>query len=513
MIKFKKAASLALCIVMAAGVLGGCGGKESSSSDGNLDMSIHLHIYDYCVFDDNWSIFKVAAEKTGITLHGTAVETISSSAQAFSTMLADKTLPDIICYNGTDLSKNGMKGALIPLEDLIEEHAPNIQKFFEDCPEAKVAATASDGHIYYIPGTLAQVDQKNLPSMGFFIRQDWLDKLNLETPKTVEDYYNVLKAFREQDPNGNGIKDEIPYFKRSGTLSDLYQLFGAKYDYYVTDSDEIAFGKMEDAYKNAVKELAKWYSEDIIDKEIFTRGEQSREQLLSSNLGGSTHDWFSSTASYNDKYTDFGLNFVPMTPPADINGEVKEEVGRSLLHGLGWGISKDNKDPVRTIEYFDFWLSEEGTMLHSFGIEGTDYTVENGEYKFADNVLNADGGVPAYLRNQGALVEFGAINMIDAELAGMNELARQGFNEYLNNGYIKPQMPTISYNEEEQNVIDANKTDISTFCNEQEQKWILGVEDVDSTWDSYIAQLKSMNVDEVLKVMNSAYTRYQSELN
>lgn len=491
----------------------GCGEKETTGGDENLDLSVHLHIYDYCVFDDDWAIFKEAEEKTGVALHGTAVETISSSAQAFSTMLADRTLPDIIAYTGDELKENGMQGALIPLEDLIEEHAPNIQKFFEECPEAKVAATATDGHIYYIPGTLAQPGLGNLPSMGFFIRQDWLDALGLETPTTVDEYYNVLKAFREQDPNGNGQQDEIPYFKRSGVLDDLYQLFGAKNSFYLNADGGISYGATEEAYKNAVKELAKWYSEGLIDKEIYTRGEQSREQLLSSNLGGSTHDWFSSTASYNDKYLGFGLNFVPMAPPADINGVVKEDIGRSILHGLGWGISKDNKNPERTMEYFDFWLSEEGTLLHSFGIEGKDYTVENGEYKFTPEVLNAEGGVPAYLRNEGAVVEFGAINRIEAELAGMNDLAKEGFNMYLDNGYVQPQMPSLGFTEEEQNVINAHLTDIQTFCKEQEQKWILGAEDVDATWDNYVATLQSMNLDQVVAAYNSAYVRYQQELN
>lgn len=510
--KFKKIGALGLAAVLGLGALSGCGAKQQTSTgDGAVEMDIFMHFYGYCVFDDDWDVFKVAAEKTGVTLHGTAVETVSDSAQAFSTMLAEKKLPDIICYMGNELKKNGERGALVPLEDLISEYAPNIQKFFEECPEAKVAATASDGHIYYIPGTLAPVDMKNLPSMGFFIRQDWLDKLGLSVPKTVDEYHDVLKAFREKDPNGNGKKDEIPYFDRKGALEELFQLFAAHGKEYVKDG-VYKLGFLEEEYKNAIQEIAKWYSEDIIDKEIFTRGNQAREQLLSSNLGGSTHDWFSSTASYNEKYPENGMNFVPIAPPADINGVVKEDMARSLLHGLGWGISKDNKDPIRTIKYFNWWLSDEATQLHSYGIEGVHYNVVNGEKVFTEEVLKGEGGVPNYLRNIGALVEFGAINDIGAELAGMNELARKGFNMYLDNNYIQPSAPALSYNREEQKVIDAYENNIKTFVSEQQQKWILGTEDVDATWDRYIETLKSMNVDEYLKALQSAYVRYTEEL-
>ncbi|MBP3362164.1 MAG: extracellular solute-binding protein [Clostridia bacterium] len=511
MTKLKRIAALFLGLSLMTGIMTGCGEKKGASEKGNLELSVHMHFYGYCVFDDEWPVFKKAAELTGVTLRGTAVETVSDSGQAFSTMLADKTLPDIIHYDGTSLKKIGIQGALIPLDDLIEKHAPNIKKYFEECPDARIAATASDGHIYYIPGTLADIDQKSLPSQGFFIRQDWLDKLGLSTPKTVDEYYNVLKAFKEKDPNGNGKNDEVPYFKRTGSIADLYQLFGAHEGYYINENGEYTDGKTEPELKTAVENLARWYKEGLIDKEFYTRGEQAREQLLSSDLGGSTHDWFSSTASYNSKYTGFGLNFVPMAPPADINGVVKEDFGRSILHGLGWGISKDNKHPEETIKYFDFWLSEEGTKLASVGVEGVHYNMKDGQIQFTDEVLNGDGGVPSYLRNQGALIEIGSIHTIDAELAGMNETARSGFNEYKDNGWVSPSVPPLSFTESEQEVIDANETNITTFYNEQIQKWILGAEDVNATWDSYLETLKSLGNDELTRVNKESYKRSISE--
>ena len=509
--KFKKIFSVFAALALAAGITGGCG-KDAPKENGELELSIHMNFFGYCVFNNEWPVFEEAAKKTGVRLKGTATEMVSDSSQAFSTMLADKTLPDIIHYVGNDLKKFGVDGGLIPLEDLIDKYAPNIKKYFEDCPEAKLAATATDGHIYYIPGTLAPVDEHNLPSEGFFIRKDWLDKLGLSEPKTVEEYYNVLKAFKTQDPNGNGKDDEIPYFDRSGAINDLYQLFGAEGGYYLNENGEYVDGRTEENFKNAMKELSKWYQEGIIDKEIYTRGQQAREQLLSSNLGGSTHDWFSSTAAYNDKYPEVeGLNFVPIAPPADVNGRVKERMGRSILHGLGWGISKDNKHVEETIKYFDWWLSEEGIKLRSCGVEGKDYTMENGEIKFADTVLNADGGVPGYLRNQGC-VEIGSIALLDPEIAGMNKIGKDGFNMYKDNGYILEQPVLLSFNEEEQEVIDKNQNNIDTYCNEQVQKWIMGAEKVDDTWDKYTSTLKSMNIDEVVKVYNSAYSRYKKEL-
>ena len=94
--KFKKIGALGLAAVLGLGALSGCGAKrQTSTDDGAVEMDIFMHFYGYCVFDDDWDVFKVAAEKTGVTLHGTAVETVSDSAQAFSTMLAESELSSI----------------------------------------------------------------------------------------------------------------------------------------------------------------------------------------------------------------------------------------------------------------------------------------------------------------------------------------------------------------------------------------------------------------------------------
>ena len=92
----------------------------------------------------------------------------------------------------------------------MEKYAPNIKAYFDENPDQRKALEWIDGKIYYIP-CIGDGDV----SMGWFIREDWLDNLGLEMPKNVDEYYNVLKAFKTQDPNGNGIDDEIPYFNRN----------------------------------------------------------------------------------------------------------------------------------------------------------------------------------------------------------------------------------------------------------------------------------------------------------
>jgi len=496
-----------LAMLLVAVMLSGCSATKQTGSKEN-ELTMFMHFFGYCVYDEDWPIFKKASELTGVKIIGTASESISDSSQAWNTMIASKVLPDIIHSTYSNLSDLADMGGLIPLEDLIEKYAPNVAKFFEECPEAKRDATADDGHIYFIPGSLSGIDRDALPSKGWFIRTDWLEKLHLEAPKNVDEMYNVLKAFKTKDPNGNGLQDEIPYFARQEGIQDLYQLFGAEYTWHEDKNGNLVYGKTEEEFRNAIRQISKWFKEGLIDSEIYSRGQQAREQLLSSNTGGMTHDWFSSTGKYADTYAKNinGFKWEAILPPADINGVVKEVASRSILHGLGWGISKDNKKIEETMKYFDFWMSEQGRELLAYGIEGVHHKVVNGEKVFTDEVLNAKDGVPTYMRNQGQ-VEIGSVGSIDAELAGMNEIARKGFLAYDEGGFVRKQFNAPTFTEAENDAKKDKWNNITTYISEIEQKCVLGIEDIDAVWDTYIKTLKDMGIDEVTEIYNTAYKR------
>ncbi|MFS6554331.1 hypothetical protein VPJ68_02290, partial [Parabacteroides distasonis] len=109
-------------------------------------------------------------------------------------------------------SRNGI---LIPLNDLIAEHAPNIQALFKKYPALEAMCTSSDGNIYALAGWWGDINDY-VPDY-LYIRQDWLDNLGLEMPHTIDELYDVLTAFKEQDANGNGDpSDEIPLATKAG---------------------------------------------------------------------------------------------------------------------------------------------------------------------------------------------------------------------------------------------------------------------------------------------------------
>ena len=107
-------------------------------------------------------------------------------------MLSSGQLADIIGYvDASELEKLGRDGGLIPLNDLIEEHAPNIKKVMEEDDRYRQSATSLDGNIYYLPK-----NQELLSAEYWWIREDWLNNLGLEVPTTVDELHDVLYAFR-----------------------------------------------------------------------------------------------------------------------------------------------------------------------------------------------------------------------------------------------------------------------------------------------------------------------------
>ncbi len=514
---WKKVCGLILAGILGIGILSACGDAQQTAGNGDgsgkitkdpLELTIHLHYWDTTAFDDNWEVFQKAGDITNIYLKGTVSKSATDSKQVFNLMMASGDLPDIIHTTKDNVVKYGTEGAFIPLNDLIEEYAPNIKQFLDENPEARKHMTAPDGNIYgisFIPAGKV--------SMGYFIRQDWLDKLGLEVPKTVDEFKAVLKAFKEQDPNGNGLQDEIPFFaKNKEEAIRIINLFGGRTDWYAEDG-VVHYGLYDPEYKDCMVELAQWYKEGLIDAEIFTRGTKARDELLGGNLGGATHDWMGSTAVYNDQLKEKvpGINFVPIAPPADVNGKVWEEESRPQYGENTWGISMSNKHPEETMQYFDFWFGEVGTKLMNFGIEGEDYTMQDGKPVFTDAILHGDKSVLDALVEKGGQIEIGFRQDFWYEEQWLPQMAKDGMKLYEENGYLAEPFPMLSHTPEEMKVIEEKWPAIETYIQECQQKWLLGAEDPGASFDTYIEKLKSMGMDEVLQVYQAAYDRYQNQ--
>lgn len=175
------------------------------ANDGKLTASLES-------FGDMAS-YKKKEELTGIKVKFTHPP-LGQQKDQFNLLISTKELPDVIYYNWADAVGGPEKliedGRIIRLNELIEQYAPNLRKIIESDPDVKKQITLDDGTIYMFP--LLKLDALKLnATSGLIMRKDWLDKLGLKPPTTIEEWHTVLKAFKEKDPNGNGKADELAF--------------------------------------------------------------------------------------------------------------------------------------------------------------------------------------------------------------------------------------------------------------------------------------------------------------
>ncbi len=508
----KRALLLTLVLVMMLQFTG-CDKKTEGNADFEVDLNskslISKEPIELSYFfraskdaDGQYGIFKEAARMTGIFAKTTISKSNSNLTQSFNLMLASGNVTDLVfTQDELQFMKYGMDGAFVALDKHFDK-MPNFKKFLSENPEVKRNLTAVDGHIYYLPfcagGKTAQ---------GWFVREDWMEKLGLKNPTNAEELYEVLKAFKTQDPNGNGIADEVPFFgAATSKLEDFFPLWDARQSWFVEDG-KVKFGPLEPEFKTAMTNVIQWYKEGLLDREIVTSNESPRERMLMDNIGGMTTDWFASTSRFNETIKDIpGFKFTSFAPPKNIIlGQ------RAANSNYGWGIYSGTKYLDEAVKFLDFWFSEEGSNLINFGKEGEHWDMVDGKPTFKPELLAKDNP-QQIIRNFGCQMGIGYKQNFDYEKQWMNQISIDGMTLYEEGNWFAEMMPPLymQMDAKEREEYTTLKTNIETHYDELFQKWILGSADFETGYDDFVKAIKKLGVDRLLELQNEAYTRYLS---
>jgi len=303
-------------------------------------------------------------------------------------LAANEKLPDlleIMAINTTTTSNAVENGAFLELNDLIDQYGPNLKA---NIPQDvwNSPAISREGKIFAIP-TINGVTHNQV----IYVRKDWLDKLGLQVPKTIDEYINVLKAFRDQDPNGNGKKDEIPFSSRKNfRVGELF--FGA---YDVNPGDNIPAGawKYVDGklipkfilpeMKKALKLYRELYQEKLIDNEMFVLEGKDWDAKIkgAARVGMWIHEpnypdkWLSEVKQGDPKAEIINIP-APIGPDGKGGGEILSSIRSAFA------IPASSKNAVDVIKFLDWFYSKEADNLLTYGIEGEDYTINNGKIQY-----------------------------------------------------------------------------------------------------------------------------------
>ena len=405
-------------------------------------------------------------------------------------------------------------GLIVSLNPYIEKYAPNLKKLIQETPGLLEQISTDDGRIFMFP--TIRLDPITRANSGFAIRKDWLDRAGLSVPETIDEWYTMLKTFQDMDMNGNGLKDEcfvsLGFEKTSQSLDNFAVAYGliAGTDFYVKDG-QVKYGAYEPEFKDFVAEMAKWYSEGLLDPEFSTQDSTQFDSKMVNDVGGAYYGSLSGNmgrflAARSDD-PEYDLVAAPMPKAPDGNVYVAVNAyGKMVPHGAS--ICSTNENIVETVKWLDWHYSEEATTLYNWGIEGQSYEVVDGKKQFTDLIVNNPDGLSkdeAAARYAGGVISQMPIVEDPEVFLALKSLPQQKAASQLWCQADTSWLLSPLYFDSETTTENANiMSEIKTYVAEQFNKYVMGIESMD-TFDQFQQQLKNMGIETVLANYQASY--------
>lgn len=441
---------------------------------------------------------------------------------------ADEKLADILFGTTSELvvAKYGSNGTFIDLTPYYET-STYISAGLDVDPNFRKLVTFADGKIY----SVARLQQQTHTDYGhkFFLNQTWLDNLGLAVPTTIDELTEVLRAFRDQDANGNGDpSDEIPI---TGTTSvqhanPLLFLMGSFTFFNTSNYLQVNDGVINvcyntDGWREGLRYFASLYEEGLIDPLMFT---QDLDQLKAvAQREGDTI--VGSLSGMNSSHVFSGnpkmLEYTGTSPFIGPDGtQYAPWQSYSVTHN-GF-ITKDCEDPQLAFDLLDLCWEKEAGMVIRYGEEGVDWewVPEGTEGIFPDTpatfrvISDVLTGVqnkwwnvwsPLYLDysiGDGWAKSDDPLDPSALAYATVPKLK----------GYIPDErVIKIIYTTEESNEIAEIKSNLDSYWKEAMTLFIIGDMDIESEWEDYLAELENIGLSKYLEVTQTAYTRVWGE--
>jgi len=548
-----------LCVVVlllfALEVFAGGGGQQSSQNTAGGMQTLRVwggnkiwtetglttnlsNLYDGTVPSRHWDKFVADLAARNIRLYLTLVMPDQRDT-AFQTLLASGRLNefDWICAGSPDdRTKLTLvrQGRFYPINKAIQEHSsgPARDYYFNREPGKTFMAmdTLDDGNFYWLASTMNSYykdpSQPKGVAYGGQIRQDWLNKLNLPMPRTLDEFYNTLVAFRQRDANGNGMQDEIaqvvtdnfgtqiaPWFGLGNTLISF--IYNKAVSPWYQPNVQAFFQYMNRLYRAGVLNISNdtWDAAVIANRVGFQSG-------YSSSFGAEMNIILPDGAA-PAYFNPIVIDAVPGTKARIYD----EELGSNRYFGASLiFIPAESRNIPLAVKFMDYLLTPEYFNLAYYGIEGYSYrlgadgkpqriTVTSPPAPRRDAGLN----IPDNMWNAaGILIRWGAMDR-EVEYQYIVDYGRsQGYENYRKDFYDKffnDEYPTINGSgsiafptEREVDRLAALNPDLTTYSSELVTALIMGTKSLDN-WASYMADLRRLGLDELLTINQAQIDR------
>ncbi|SDW06463.1 extracellular solute-binding protein [Paenibacillus sp. CF384] len=290
--------------------------------------------------------------------------------------LASGNFPDLFQVSDRAALKQFVdQGLVLDLTPYMDKLKP-VKDFIGD---ESLKKTTINGKVFAVPKA------PSIPYNTYWIRKDWLDKLGLQPPSTIDEFLNVVKSFAEQDPDGNGKNDTLGL--TGSKLSAFAPIFGAfgvgdPNTFYVKDG-KLGNSMYDPAMIEALGFIKKLIDTGAVDPEIMANtGLQHQEKAIKGQAGIVWIDWPNLS---KDQFTEQikkvnpNANWIQLAPPKGPGGQFDGPYdlgGTTGIYAIPKALENDKDKLQKVFDLLNFVSGKEGSMLVQFGINGTHYKLE-----------------------------------------------------------------------------------------------------------------------------------------
>lgn len=467
--------------------------------------------------------FQQLEEKTNIHIvfdHPAA----GNGTTAYNLLFASGDLPDMISHQnpgypgGLDACIDD--GYILDLTDLAPQYCPNYMKALKDFSEqyddnVRRSSYTGSGRI----GAVGQLMQRPQgPWAGLYVRGDWLEDCNLDTPETFEDWEEMLTAFKDKC----GATAPMLLFKNGydNLYSNLAMGFGVTLGWH-QENGQVKFGPAQEGWREYVTLMHDWYEKGLIDPDFMASTSAVSfipdTAMITTGKTGAFMGIYTNVAMWEAAIEGDKDNFIPVYTPVKNSGDTHSFQPILLSTATatqGLSISAKSEYAEECLKLFDYWFTEEGALFCNYGVEDDTFSFdEKGEPHFTDKIKNNPDGLSfaqamAYYTFPPARPVYQAW---DRELDSVPEKDVVAFDVW-SKGDSAMSMPSASALAMDPALYTEYSTimaDIQTVVDEKTPQFISGVISLDE-YDAYLETIKGMNIDRAAEIVQEAYDAFMA---
>ncbi len=462
-----------------------------------ITITIMTMDYQYAPLNSDQLILQELSRRTKVNFEFQVIPA-GDYATKLNTMLMTGNLPDLVNVQGVDsVSAYLDEGIVMNLTDYMETLAPSLMKYIESVDPNAKNLKDDDGNIWFVP----KIDTSALNTM-LVINQDMLDQVGMDVPTTVEEFYDVLTAFKglgnDVIPLGAGISPFIPIANAFGTTyGERWVRLDGEYIYTPYQQQE--------QVKDMLMYLNKLYTEGLLDKQFLTRTYQDAVALQQAGKVGVFNCWQDEINMWAAETSEY--NYVPLYPMSSEYGQGIAGFRDPYLYY--YCISADSPYADRIIRMLNYMCTEEGMELMNWGIEGvTFYKDEDGNRHYMEEITSWENNGAVEGRRQFGidLITFPNYMDYDSWVESVDKNLPAIMEEQ--SKYYYEVQPNLILKEDEAERYAEIMTDVEKLASTSYTKFIVGQLNFESDWDSFIDQMETLGIEEAIEICQGAYERW-----